>query len=88
MTRLSPRQRAIVFSAGLVLLLAACSMPMHHWRFPVGRGPQDFERDHRVCNLDAQTLQWNTWFGGRTSGQIDRRYVDCMTKLGYIETPQ
>ena len=40
----------------------------------------------RLCNLDAQTLQWNTWFGGRTSGQIDRRFVECLTKLGYVET--
>jgi hypothetical protein len=66
--------------------LAGCSQPLHHFAFPPGRTQQDFERGIRVCNLDSQTLQWNTWFGGRTSGQIDRRFVECMTKLGYMET--
>jgi hypothetical protein len=69
----------------LALLLAGCSQPMHHFRFPPGRTQQDFERDTRLCNLDAQTLQRNTWFGGRTSGQTDTRFVDCMKKLGYVE---
>jgi len=69
----------------LVALLTGCTGPMHHFRFPPGRTQQDFERDARLCNLDAQTLQWNTWFGGRTAGQIDRRFVDCLTKLGYVE---
>jgi hypothetical protein len=61
-------------------------MPVHHWRFPPGRTQQDFERDHRLCNLDAQTVQMNTWFGGRTPNQIARRYVECLMRLGYIET--
>lgn len=72
---------AIVLSA----FLMGCAGPMHYFRFPTGRTHQDFERDSRLCNLDAQTLQWNTWFGGRTAGQIDRRFVGCMTKLGYVE---
>jgi len=69
----------------LIASLAGCTGPMHYFRFPPGRTQQDFQRDSRLCNLDAQTLQWNTWFGGRTAGQIDRRFVDCMTKLGYVE---
>lgn len=69
----------------LIAFLTGCTGPMHHFRFPPGRTQQDFERDARLCNLDAQTLQWNTWFGGRTPGQIDRRFVDCLTKLGYAE---
>ena len=75
-------------AVALALWLAGCSMPMHQFTFPPGRTAQDFERDARLCNLDAQTLQWNTWFGGRTSGQIDRRFVECLTKLGYVETPK
>lgn len=74
-------------AAALAVWLAGCSMPRHTFNFPPGRNHQDFERDTRVCNLDAQTMQWNTWFGGRTSGQVDRRFVECLTKLGYVEIP-
>ena len=79
------RSASIVALVGLVVL--GCSMPLHYFAFPPGRTQQDFERDARVCNLDAQTLQWNTWFGGRMPSQIDRRFVECMTKLGYTVGP-
>lgn len=69
----------------LTVFLAGCSMPTHHWRFPEGRTMTDFQRDHRVCNTEAQTTQRNTFMGGRTSGQVDQRYVECMTALGYSE---
>jgi hypothetical protein len=45
-------------------------------------------RNHRVCNVDAQTLQGNTWFGGRSPSQIDRRYVECLKALGFVEIEQ
>ena len=81
---MTPRR---LVAALALLLLAGCAMPMHHFAFPPGRTQQDFERDVRVCNLDAHTVQWNTWFGGRTDGQVDRRFVACMATLGYRERP-
>ena len=78
-------RRAGPATVGL-LLLAGCSMPTYYFTFPPGGTQQAFERDRRLCNMDAQTLQWNTWFGGRTPGQINRRFIDCMRKLGYTET--
>ena len=75
-------------AVALALWLAGCAMPRHHFTFPPGRTHQDFERDVRLCNLDAHQRRWNEWFGGRTDGQVDRRFVECLTKLGYVETPK
>lgn len=74
MARLRSPRVSILFALVATVWLTGCSQPLHHFAFPPGRTQQDFERDARVCNLDSQTLQWNTWFGGRTMGQIDRRF--------------
>ena len=73
--------RRIIPVAALAFVFAGCAMPLHHWNFPPGRTQQDFSRDHRLCNLEAQ-MTVRPAFPGR----IDRHYVECLTALGYIET--
>ena len=80
------RCAAVTACAVSLALLAGCSQPTYYFTFPPGHTQQDFQRDLRVCQMDSQTVQMNTWMGGRTPGQIDRRFVACMRQLGYTET--
>jgi hypothetical protein len=62
--------RRIIPVAALAFVFAGCAMPLHHWNFPPGRTQQDFSRDHRLCNLEAQ-MTVRPAFPRR----IDRHYI-------------
>jgi hypothetical protein len=74
------RFTATVASLFVALTSTACSPPAYrYWDVPAGRTTQDFQRDHRVCYLDAH--QATLGFYGPS--EYDRNYVECIEALGW-----
>jgi len=73
------------FTATVAYLLTAltstaCSPPGYrYWELPASRTTQDFQRDHRVCYLDAHHVTVG-FFG---PSELDRNYVECLDALGW-----
>jgi hypothetical protein len=68
---------ACLFTA---LISTACGPPAYrYWELPASRTTQDFQRDHRVCYLDAHHVTVG-FFG---PSELDRNYVECLEALGW-----